>query len=142
MKEVQKKDSLHQGKFYFRCNLFPHLEPHRVALAHYKECELMDSNTIFNGTVRERSGKRFSPPLLFDSFHLLSHFPLSLLLQPFLCSLLFVCKSDCSVPLFLSFFLPPSIPLPLPSLSLLLSLPLSPSFLLPLPLSLSLPPSG
>ena len=61
MKEAQKKDSLHQGTFYFQRNLFPHLEPHRGPSAHYRECELMDSNTIFNGTVRERElGNVFS----------------------------------------------------------------------------------
>ena len=58
MREVQKRDALRQGKFYFRRNLFPHLEPHGGPSAHYRECELMDSNTIFNGTVRERNSLR------------------------------------------------------------------------------------
>ena len=67
MREVQKRDALPQGKFYFRRNLFPHLEPHGGPSAHYRECELMDSNTIFNGMVRERDSLRMTgddlPPL-------------------------------------------------------------------------------
>ena len=48
---VQRRDALHKEKFYFTKTLFPVEKASLAPSAHYRECELMDANTIFNGKV-------------------------------------------------------------------------------------------